>query len=175
MNNPSLKSIAFATLFIAVCAYPVAVSAQNTYKCGNTYSQTPCPDASLLEPADKRSGTQKSQVESAAARTRQAADNMERDRLAQEKRDLAGQRGAGAVVISPAAPPESTSAGPVVLNPPKKGRKGEFFVAQIPGESKADKAKKLKAEKAASRAAAKKAKADAKAATKAEKASKSKK
>ncbi len=175
MNSPSLRSISIATLFIAVCACPVAVSAQNTYKCGNTYSQAPCPDASLLEPADKRSGAQKSQVESSAARTRQAADAMERDRLAQENRDLAGRRGAGAVIIAPAAQPESTPAGPVVLNPPKKGRKGEFFTAQIPGESKADKTKKQKAEKAASRAAAKKAKAEAKAAAKAEKASQGKK
>jgi hypothetical protein len=144
--------------------------AQNTYKCGNTYSQTPCPDGVLLDTPDKRTGMQKKQVESSADRTANAADAMEKDRLAQEKRDLTGNRGAGPVVIAPAVVSADTPTSPTVLHPPKKKRgSSEFFTAQAPGESKAAKAKKLKAAKAAKKEEAAKAKAASKAA-KAEKA-----
>ena len=147
MRHPVLNAI----FFIAACALSPWASAQNAYKCGNTYSQTPCPGAVPVAVDDSRTSAQQKQTDAATAMTSKAAGTLEKDRLAQEKRDLAANKPASPVVNSgvkaPTDEPPKTSA-------KKKKKKGEpeFFTAQVPGEKKT----KVKVAKAAKATKAKK-------------------
>jgi hypothetical protein len=158
MLSPTLK-IVFTLLFIAINALNTGAMAQNTYKCGSTYSQTPCPDGKPVNAADTRTAEQQRQANQATQQTQKAANAMEKDRVAQEPK-------AGA---SPAASPADTNptkagAEPKTTSAKKKKKKEpEFFTAQVAGESKADKKAKKDAAKAKAKADAKtkaKAKAD---------------
>lgn len=78
-----------AIFFIAIIATSTGVSAQNVYKCGDAYSQLPCPGGVTIDTADPRTSTQKTQADLATARDARSADAMESARLRQEKADLA--------------------------------------------------------------------------------------
>ena len=151
MRHPVLDAI----FLIAACALSPWASAQNAYKCGNTYSQTPCPGAVPVAIDDSRTSAQQKQTDAATAMTSKTASTLEKDRLAQEKRDLAANKPALPVVNSsvkaPTDEPPKTSA-------KKKKKKGEpeYFTAQVPGEKKTKaKAKEAKASKAKKEAASK--------------------
>lgn len=65
-------------------------SAQPVYRCGNSYSQTPCgPDARPIQTDDARSEAQRAAAQAGAARDKALADAME----AQRQRDEAMVRG----------------------------------------------------------------------------------
>jgi hypothetical protein len=53
------------------------------YRCGQTYSQSPCPGGKLIESADPRSAAQRAEARRVAEREKKLADQMERDRLGQ--------------------------------------------------------------------------------------------
>lgn len=76
------RSGAIATL-LSIPA--MTLYSQTIYRCGNTYSQTPCPGAALIAADDSRSPAQKAQTDAAAAQAARQADRMERERLAQER------------------------------------------------------------------------------------------
>jgi hypothetical protein len=78
------KNNLIAMFFIAACALSTGVAAKNVYKCGDTYAQTPCPDAVTLEANDARSKAQKTQSENAIKRDTAAANAMEKARLQDE-------------------------------------------------------------------------------------------
>ncbi len=77
-----------AILFVAACALSTGAMAQNAYKCGETYSQSPCPGGVAIN-ADARSAEQKAQADQASARDARIAAAMEKARIEQERRDLA--------------------------------------------------------------------------------------
>lgn len=58
------------------------------YRCGNSYSQTPCAEGPSHEVMvdDARSSAQKTQTEQATQRNAQAADALEKTRLQEEQR-----------------------------------------------------------------------------------------
>ena len=59
-------------------------SAQTVYRCGNSYSQTPCPGGNPIEASDKRDRTQKVQADAAVRRDLKAAEALEKNRVRQE-------------------------------------------------------------------------------------------
>jgi hypothetical protein len=61
-----------------------AAQAQEVYRCGSAYSQTPCPQGRLVEAADARSEAQRAEAARVAAGERRLATEMRRDRLAEE-------------------------------------------------------------------------------------------
>jgi len=76
----------FNCAVVALSCLPLtAVQAQTVYRCGNAYSQTPCPGASLIAVDDSRSAEQKAQTDAAATQAARQADRMERERLARER------------------------------------------------------------------------------------------
>lgn len=81
-----------AILFMACCALSTLATAQITYKCGDSYSQTPCPGAVVIDTADNRTAEQKLQADSATGRDARIAAAMQKTRLEQEKRDLAANK-----------------------------------------------------------------------------------
>lgn len=71
-------TLAFASL---------SASAAPVYRCGGgTYSQTPCPGGTMVEATDPRSAAQRAEARRVAAAEKRRAREMERERLAQEKR-----------------------------------------------------------------------------------------
>ncbi len=150
------RSILSAIFFIAISALSPWALAQKSYKCGNTYSQAPCTDAVPLATDDSRSNAQKNQNDATTARIARTADTMEKDRLSQEKRDLAANK---VVAVTPDKSVSSADA-PVNASLKKKKKAPEYFTAQVPGEKKVKKkAVKEKTAKAASTSKAKKEKA----------------
>jgi hypothetical protein len=71
------------------------------YRCGSTYSSTPCPGGSAVNAADARSAAQQKEAQAVKRREAQLADQLGDERRARE-RAAAGQVAAG---IGPAAAP----------------------------------------------------------------------
>ena len=143
MRNRFLNTI----IFIAIGSISTWASAQNAYRCGNTYSQTPCPNGKTLDVTDSRTADQKKQTDAAAASSAKAGDAMEKARLAQEKRDLAANRGQ-AVQTVPAAAPKAVAEPQPRTHAQRKKKTSPYFTAQAPREKKEK--KPAKAKKAAS-------------------------
>ncbi len=91
---------AIALIFIAACALSTGATAQNVYKCGSTYSQTPCTDAQGLQIDDKRTEAQKQAADRATVRDATAARALEVERVQKER---AAQEAANATAKADAA------------------------------------------------------------------------
>ena len=85
MSSPASKAL----LSLTFGALSMAASAQVTYRCGNSYSQTPCPGGAIIDTDDPRTREQKAQTDMATQRDARTANAMEKARLQQEARDLA--------------------------------------------------------------------------------------
>ena len=133
-----MKLLSIAIIFIAANAMTARAGAQETYKCGNSYSQTPCPGGQKVETDDARSAEQKAQTRAAADRDAKAATAMEKDRTAKESK-------AAPAYVAPAretAP--ATESKPVITKP----KKPAYFTAVEPAKP-TDSKKKPKSEKKA--------------------------
>lgn len=123
----TLKTI----VLTAVCVLGTA-TAQNIYRCADSYSHTPCPGGVLVDVADKRSSAQKTQADAATNRDAQSAEAMEKARLQQEQRDLAAN--------TPLAKPPGTDKTVIArTSQAKKNKKKKvpaYFTGQIAGEKK---------------------------------------
>jgi hypothetical protein len=62
----------------------VQASAQTVYRCGNAYSQQPCPNARVVDVSDSRSNAQKARAKQAIEQTEKAAQQLAQTRLKQE-------------------------------------------------------------------------------------------
>ena len=123
-----MKRCSFALLLTLAAGASLAQSKTPIYRCGQTYSQTPCTDGHLIDSADPRTAAQRAEARRAADREKQLAAEMERDRRAAE--------GASA----PVAPAAFTSTGVEVAKP----------AASAPANGKKKKDKAGKASQAAS-------------------------
>ena len=102
-----MKTIVAALL--AAAALSAAHAQDAVYRCGNTYSQAPCPDAKQVEVGDARSAAQRSQAHRVADDERRLAADMRRERLADEcanrpgsAASLSGQAPVKLALIAPA-------------------------------------------------------------------------
>ncbi len=127
-----------AVVLIALLGLSAGAVAQNTFKCGDSYGQTPCPGGVVIDGRDSRSGAQKAQTDAAIARDARMADAMEKARLKQE----ALAREANAPSAKPAATATPAAGGKTSAR--KKDRPPEYFTAQVPGEKKKKKEKEKK-------------------------------
>ena len=127
-----MHSTSFNAIFlIAACALSTGATAQNTYKCGDSYSQAPCPGARVIDATDSRTPAQKKQADLVTGRVARTADAMEKARLQQEKIDSA----ANASPVPPAHL-ENASASATTQAKKKKRKAPDYFTAQAPGEKK---------------------------------------
>jgi hypothetical protein len=132
-----------AILAMAACtlwASPAAVAGAAAWRCGNTYSDQPCPDGKPLALQDQRDASQKREADRTTREAQAAGDRMDGERRWQEK----AQAGRQATLIDsrPAVhKPEVDSA-----KKKKKGRKeSDYFSAHDPvatAKRKAEKAEK---------------------------------
>ncbi|MBX3588878.1 MAG: hypothetical protein KF796_19785 [Ramlibacter sp.] len=133
-----MKKLQIASVLIALSALGASASAQNAYKCGNTYSQAPCAGGQVVQAQDERTAQQRSDTRSAAQRDAQAAAAMEKERLRQEA------QAAPAYIPPTRAQPEAEPARPVMTKP----KKPAYFTAIAPDGAKAAKKKKTAKKKA---------------------------
>ncbi len=125
-----------AILFVAACALSTGARAQNVYKCGNIYSQMPCPGSQVIDVTDERTLAQKNQAELSNTRDARLADAMEKARLQQEQKDLAANTPGKKPSEQPASTKTSNRASAQSVKARKKDVLPEYFVAQAPGHKK---------------------------------------
>ena len=143
MLRASIRDFYNAILFIAISALWTGAAAQNVYKCGNSYSQTPCFGATLMDAQDSRTPTEKAERDATTLSTSRAANKMEQERLALEQKDNAANTPPHSPVVATAKAPD---AGPKAAEPAKKPKlsrpaKPDAFTAVVPGTQKPHKAK----------------------------------
>ena len=113
---------------------PASAQAQVAYRCGNSYSQVPCPGGAPVDAADKRSKDQKAAAEAVAKRDTRLADSMEKTRLQQEE----AQRKAASKSTNTSFSNSSANQQPSdkqIHNTKKKSKTPEYFTART-GEKK---------------------------------------
>ena len=71
-------------LLAALLALPLAAPAQTVYRCGNSYSQQPCPGGSALDASDSRTPEQRQAQDASVRHERRVADRLEKERLKEE-------------------------------------------------------------------------------------------
>ena len=81
------NKIVIATFFVATCALSTGASAQKVYRCGNTYSQTPCGGGKTIDATGTgaaASAARKQANDKENHRQVEAAKALEKQRLAEE-------------------------------------------------------------------------------------------
>jgi hypothetical protein len=125
---------------IALCSLQAHAQSQKTYRCGNTYSQTPCPGAVTVDTSDNRSKDQKVQTDNATRRDLRTANSMEKTRIQQEEAQKRANTFSNVNMEKQAAKKKAAEekAAAEKANPStkKKPKKPEYFTAKKPGEPK---------------------------------------
>ena len=129
----TIRSISLAGLLAMATSLPL--SAQNVYRCGDTYSQQPCPGGSSVPVADPRTAAQKSQADAVIRREAQSAQAQEKARLQREAQGPA----VSVLQPSPAAPAPAAQDKPPVTKHKKARKPSEYFTAKAPDKPKAPK------------------------------------
>lgn len=114
-------------------------AAQTIYRCGNSYSRMPCPDARALDVGDPRSAAQRAEAQRVAAAEKRLGDTMTSDRHRAE----AEAQPAGPASLSPARPASAPMVKKAQAAPKDKKRRPASdaeargdFVAGVPGSSR---------------------------------------
>ena len=138
----------FIALLLACGA--AGAQAQAIYRCGNTYSQQPCPDGTLVKVDDTRSPGAAAASTAETKRQAKAADAMEKARLSEEAK-AAPASVMQTTKAEPAAEPRVKDSQAGKKHAKKSTKKPEYFTAvapKKPGEKAAKKTAKKKAPKA---------------------------
>ena len=122
-------TLAALALFIAASA-----NAQPIYRCGDAYSQTPCPQARLVDVADTRSAAQLAEAKLLAASDRRQAIDMASQRQAARNAAIkAEQKGGKAKGKGKPAATQAQSPQAKKQKASSKPAATKDFVAQVPG------------------------------------------
>lgn len=127
MRHPPLNALILMVLY--VCS--TGAGAQQVYKCGGSYSQTPCPEGVVIDATDARTKAQKTQTDLATERAERIAAAMEKVRLQQEKANRATPT--PKVKAKTAASANNSRASQAKK---KRKKESEYFTAQTPGQKK---------------------------------------
>lgn len=120
-----------------------ATTAAPIYRCGNTYSQTPCPEGgTVVEATDPRTGAQRAEARRLAAAERKAAAEREREQKEKAAENAAATAVPGTLspaAAAPATPPASAAHARAGHAKPKKAAADKDFVAAVPRDKAARK------------------------------------
>jgi type IV secretory pathway TrbL component len=105
------------TAALLLCLLSSLAGAQPVYRCGNAYSQSPCPAGGrIVDATDARSAAQRAEARRVAADEQRLAVELRRDRLA----DAKAAKPSGAASLS--GPAAASHAAPTGSHPKKKRR-----------------------------------------------------
>jgi hypothetical protein len=128
------KRTATIIFSMATCFLSTWATAEDIYKCKDSYSQTPCPGGARIDVTDPRTSAQKMEADETTIKDARTADRMEKTRIQQEKADLAAN--------TPLATPRKKATShhaqmpKAKLRMEKKQKPPEDFTAQAPTEKK---------------------------------------
>ena len=71
-------------LLIAALGFCAGLQAQTVYRCGNSYSQTPCPGGNAIDATDSRTPEQRKAHEASVKHEKRTGDTLEKARLKEE-------------------------------------------------------------------------------------------
>jgi hypothetical protein len=134
-----------AALLLALSALCLPAQAQSIYRCGESYSNTPCAGATVIAIDDARSAAQRSQSEAATRRDARLAEALEKDRLQLESRAAPAVILATAPIGKPALPAADK---PAAKGKPKKLEQFSAVSPKKPGEAATPAKKKKRTETA---------------------------
>jgi hypothetical protein len=138
MNLSNVRGLRAAFLFAATAALGASAMAQAPiYRCGDSYSQTPCAGGKIIAASDSRSADQKAQTDEATKRNAKAASEMEKARVKDESK--------APHAVLPAPPVAKTEDKPALKN--QKAEKPFTAVSPKTGDDKKKKNSKKKKEK----------------------------
>ncbi|HVZ44570.1 MAG TPA: hypothetical protein VHA82_12230 [Ramlibacter sp.] len=126
-----------ATLIAAIVLYAAfdpTGYAQTIWRCGNEYSQKPCAGAKSFDASDPRTSDQAQAALDKAGRDAKLAREMEKDRIAEEKRS--GGPVKMVVGVAPAEPPHAAASAAKHGKKKHHGKEPEFFTAVGPKKAK---------------------------------------
>ena len=126
-----------AMLLLGTTTLVSNVSGQTIYKCGNAYSQSPCPGAVTVDTNDSRTPAQKAQADAMTAQAAKSADKMEKERVALEKARV-GKAPRKASKTSQIAGGDKPGDGSKT-SAKKKKKEPEFFTAAVAPDLKKEK------------------------------------
>lgn len=130
------RNLAAALLCAASAGWMHPAGAQAIYRCGDSYSQRPCPGGKVVDADDARSASQKSQTDQAVRRDAKAAEALEKARLKEEAKP--------AQVLMPPAGPQEAAPKTAAASKPKKSEQFTAVAPKKPGEAEKKKKKKAK-------------------------------
>ena len=118
----------------------VSLSAQSqlVYRCGNAYSQAPCPQAMIVDASDPRSAAQQAEAGTLAVQQRRQAAEMVHERRVREREQRPPQASGFDSRAAPPATPAATRE-PRRKKPSVSARStesGADFTAIVPGSGK---------------------------------------
>lgn len=125
--------LSVAIFLIAACAISTGAWGQKVYRCGSSYSQTPCPDAVALDADDTRSKAQKAQADRAITRDVKTANTLEKTRLKEEEEARSPSVTQGGKSSTTKSKTKTDTSAPKKA---KKKKEPEFFTAQAASEKK---------------------------------------
>ena len=134
----------FCLLLAGALGWSSPGAAETVYRCGDSYSQKPCPGGKAVPVEDTRSEGQRVQTREAAQRDAKVADEMQKARLKEEARSA--KTTMPALKAEALQPPERPAANPGVAKKPA------YFTAISP--TKKDKAPPAKKKKKTKKTAA---------------------
>ena len=140
MKNPRTAIVIVAMAACATWTLQAAAGGSAAWRCGNAYTDRPCPDGKEIALDDARDAARKREADSSTRDAQAAGDRLERERLRQEK----AQAGRQATLIDsrPAAPKADADS----AKKKKRGKKEpDYFSAHDPvatAKKKAEKASK---------------------------------
>lgn len=143
--KPCLRLLALV-LTGAACGTPAW--SQTIYKCGTSYSQQSCPDSITVDVSDTRTQAQKAQTDAATASAGKIAAQMEKDRLAREKAQVARSPKKSALNPKTVKTVKTGSSSTSPKASTKKKKAPEYFTAEVAAEKKDKNASKKSVDKA---------------------------
>ena len=135
--------IVFTIIIVANYAIPTWANSQTLYRCGNTYSQTPCDNGKTIDVTDSRTAAQQKQAAAATSNRVAQAGVLEKERLAREKRVLTTKKGPAAV-IAPAAGPSGVPAPTDKALAKRRKKAASDFAAKTPTQTNVKQRSKAK-------------------------------
>jgi hypothetical protein len=129
-------------LCLAICLSALVVTtaqAAPIYRCGQTYSQTPCPGGNVIDSSDPRTAAQRAEAKRAVAKEKELARKLEGDRKAKEAAEAASAAGIDTRAAPPAAAPSRPIKGSATskskAKTASKSTTGDF-IALVPAAAK---------------------------------------
>ena len=125
-----------ALLFIAACTLQAPAQAQTAYRCGNSYSQTPCPSGKAVDISDGRNDAQKAQTDTATQRDQRTGNSMEQARLKQEENQRRSLNAAAQAQDKKTVKKEKKPTHPQRYAKNKRQKNSAYFTVKAPSEKK---------------------------------------